>query len=243
MREVYLQDLWASARAGDNVRSGIAITTFPCVVGRHRDCDYRIDNPLISRRHCAFSLRGDEVCVEDVGSRNGTFINGKAVLGLEPLHDGNLLHLASLSYRVRLPAQPTAPVVEPEATGRAAASAAQPRHVLVVEDNPDAAAALAHLLTAWGHEVQVAHDGSEALEVAQSHPPDTVLLDICLPGMDGYQVARRLREEVGLEKTRLVGITGYEPDDRDWSRAMGLTGLLTKPVAPEVLQEVISQPN
>jgi CheY-like chemotaxis protein len=241
MREVYLQDLWTKGLPGDSGRNGIAVTSFPCVMGRHPECDYRIRSPLISRRHCCLHLQGEQVCVQDLGSLNGTLLNGQPVHGVQPLQEGDLLQLAYLTFRVRLPALPEAPVVDPGAVDRARESRQERHQVLVVEDNADAAATLARLLTGWGYEVHVAHDGAEALQAAQAHPPDTVLLDICLPGMDGYQVAQRLRSEAGLEKTRLVGMTGYVQEAQDRPQAVGLNGLLTKPVDPEALQELISQ--
>jgi CheY-like chemotaxis protein len=131
-------------------------------------------------------------------------------------------------------------VVDPGAVDRARDLKRDRHQVLVVEDNPDAAETLAQLLTGWGHEVHIAHDGAQALQAAQAHPPDTVLLDICLPGMDGYQVAQRLRKEAGLEKARLVGMTGYVQEEHDQPQAVGLTQVLTKPVDPEALQDLIS---
>jgi CheY-like chemotaxis protein len=113
----------------------------------------------------------------------------------------------------------------------------------VVEDNEDAAETLAMLLKEWGHDVQVAHNGPQAIQAAQAHRPDTVLLDIRLPGMDGYQVAQRLRSEAGLEEALLVGMTGYPPEeDRRRQEEGGLQHLLAKPVDPETLHAVISQP-
>jgi CheY-like chemotaxis protein len=241
MREVYLQDVSTNALPGDDGHCGIAVTSFPCVIGRHPECNYRLHSPLISRRHCCLCLQGDQICVQDLGSRNGTFLNGQPVKGIQPLQEGDLLQLAYMTFHVRLPAAATAPVVDPGATDQTQPLKRDRRQVLVVEDNPDAAAVLVRLLTDWGHEVHVAHDGAQALQTAQAHPPDTVLLDICLPGMDGYQVAQRLRSEAGLDKARLVGMTGYVQEEHVRPQALGLTGLLTKPINPEALRDLISQ--
>jgi CheY-like chemotaxis protein len=112
--------------------------------------------------------------------------------------------------------------------------------VLVVEDNVDTAATLALLLKEWGHEVQVAHDGPAALQAAQAQPPDAVLLDIRLPGMDGYQVAERLRAQPGLAETTVVAMTGEDQEKaRCRSPAVGFDDLLTKPVDPDVLRAVL----
>jgi two-component system CheB/CheR fusion protein len=110
-----------------------------------------------------------------------------------------------------------------------------------VDDNMDAAATLADLLALWGHDVRVAHTGATAIETALSYQPDMVLLDIGLPGMDGYEVARRLRECEEMRGILLVAITGYgQEEDRRRSREAALDYHLTKPVDPEALQEVLA---
>jgi two-component system CheB/CheR fusion protein len=90
--------------------------------------------------------------------------------------------------------------------------AAGRRRILVVDDEEDAANALAEVLTIQGHESLVAHDGLAAVEMARSFRPEVVLLDIGLPLMDGYEVARRLRQELGDERILLVALTGYRKD-------------------------------
>ena len=99
------------------------------------------------------------------------------------------------------------------------------RRILVVDDNVDAAESLARLLTRlYGHEVRVAHDGPEALAAAEEFRPEVVLLDIGLPGMDGYEVARRLRERPEFEETLLVALTGWGQEaDRRRSRRRAST--------------------
>jgi PAS domain S-box-containing protein len=113
--------------------------------------------------------------------------------------------------------------------------------ILLVEDNEDAAAALAELLRIWGHRVEVVHDGPSALRAARAEPPDLVLLDIGLPGMDGYEVARALRELPGLGAVTLVALTGYGQDsDRLRSSLAGIDHHLVKPVAPDQLRRLIA---
>jgi PAS domain S-box-containing protein len=113
--------------------------------------------------------------------------------------------------------------------------------VLVVEDNLDAAESLATLLRLWNHDVQVVNDGLSALDAARSQRPEVVLLDIGLPGLDGFQVARKLREEVGLEDTLLVAMTGYgQPEDRRRSREAGIHHHFVKPVEPLVLRNLLA---
>jgi CheY-like chemotaxis protein/nitrogen-specific signal transduction histidine kinase len=122
-------------------------------------------------------------------------------------------------------------------------SRADVRHkrVLVVDDQADAARSLARLLKAWGHEVDVAHDGPAALEAARVHAPELVLLDIGLPGMDGHEVARRLRVNArnGLQ---LIALTGYgQEEDRSRSREAGFNDHLVKPVDTKELRRILGR--
>ncbi|WP_240911550.1 hybrid sensor histidine kinase/response regulator [Paludisphaera soli] len=125
-------------------------------------------------------------------------------------------------------------------SGPGGRGAAGPKFVLIVDDNADAALTLARLLESSGHRVEAAHDGPAALERAGSRPPDVVLLDIGLPGMDGYEVARRLRAS-GLDRAMIVALTGYgQEEDRRRSREAGMDAHLTKPVDLQTLNELFS---
>ena len=105
------------------------------------------------------------------------------------------------------------------------------RRILVVDDNLTNATSLEKLLVALGQEVYIAHDGQQALEMARRHQPDVMLLDIGLPVMDGYEVARLCREEAELLQITLVAMTGYGKDeDRRRSQAAGFNAHLVKPV-------------
>jgi signal transduction histidine kinase len=105
------------------------------------------------------------------------------------------------------------------------------RRVLVVDDNSDAAETLADILRELGHTTSVAHDGPTALAAAASFRPHVALLDIGLPVMDGYELARRLREQPDLDKTQLFAITGYgQESDRERSREAGFQEHLVKPI-------------
>jgi signal transduction histidine kinase/DNA-binding response OmpR family regulator len=113
--------------------------------------------------------------------------------------------------------------------------------VLVVDDHRDSGQSLAALLRLGGMDVRVAHDGSAALETAQTFGPEVVLLDIGLPGMDGYEVARRLRAQPSTRDAVLVAVTGYGQDeDRERSRQAGFEYHLVKPVDLGTLQTVIA---
>jgi CheY-like chemotaxis protein len=114
--------------------------------------------------------------------------------------------------------------------------------VLVVEDNPEMAAGLAGLLRMAGHEVEIAPDGPSAVEAVQSRPPAIILLDIGMPGMDGYEVARRVQEQSGPKRPLLVAITGRETEQDRWrSEDVGIDFHLTKPVDPAWLQRLLGR--
>ena len=137
---------------------------------------------------------------------------------------------------------PLAPLTEPRAASPAPsprAGAGAPLRVLVVDDNVDAAKSLGKLLGLRGHEVSLAHDGPSALAAAAAAPPDLVLLDIGLPGMDGYAVAARLRA-AGHAGAALVAVTGYgREDDLQRSRDAGFDHHLVKPIDFGQLQRII----
>jgi PAS domain S-box-containing protein len=122
--------------------------------------------------------------------------------------------------------------------------AADIRRVLVVDDNADAAESLAMLLRGDGHEVCVTHDGPAALEVAGAFRPEVVLLDIGLPRMDGYEVARRLRRDVGLTQALVVALTGYgQQEDRRRAKEAGCDAHVVKPADLRVLHELLRRPS
>ncbi len=113
--------------------------------------------------------------------------------------------------------------------------------ILVVDDNEDSARGLGRLLRRAGHEIALAHDGAAALEVATGFLPDAVLLDIGLPGLDGYEVARRLRTMPGPDRARLIAVSGYgQESDRQRSRAAGFDAHLVKPVDLAALRSLLA---
>src|SRR5262249_23011374 len=143
------------------------------------------------------------------------------VRSLVEMHGGTVMATSEgpgrgSEFVVSLPALPeTVPVSGP--TG----PAGEVRHIpptpqrrgLIVGDNVDSAASLAMLLQLQRHEVNVAHDGPQALEAVRRHGPEVVFIDIGLPGMDGHEVARLLRQEHGRERLVLVAMTGYGQDE------------------------------
>ena len=144
-------------------------------------------------------------------------------------------------FVVRLPAATA------HAGSRAAASLAEPApargvRVLLVEDNPDVAEGMAMLLEAFGHEVHVATSGPDALDAARAQRPALMLVDIGLPGMDGYELARRVREIPALRDAVLVALTGYAlEEDRERARKAGFDQHLIKPVDPKLLRSVVAR--
>jgi CheY-like chemotaxis protein len=112
--------------------------------------------------------------------------------------------------------------------------------VLVVDDNHDAALSLAMLVEMLGHEMRVAYDGVEALQVAGEFHPELVLLDIGMPRMDGYETCRRLREQPWGSRIRVVAVTGWgQEHDRRTSQEAGFDQHLVKPVAPTVIADIL----
>jgi CheY-like chemotaxis protein len=113
------------------------------------------------------------------------------------------------------------------------------RKVLIIEDQPDARRALQRLLQLWGHQVEVAADGPGGVEAATKSNPDIALVDVGLPGLDGYEVARRIRKTLG-QNVRLVALTGYgQPEDKERALAAGFDLHLVKPVDSEQLAQSV----
>jgi CheY-like chemotaxis protein len=117
----------------------------------------------------------------------------------------------------------------------------RPLRVLVVDDCTDTRESLRILLRLWGHEPAEAADGPAALELAAAFRPDAVLLDLAMPGMDGYEAARRLRRLPGLEHVLLIAATGHgQAQDRTASRAAGFDHHLVKPFDPVELERLLA---
>jgi two-component system, sensor histidine kinase len=116
------------------------------------------------------------------------------------------------------------------------------RRILVVDDSIDAADSLAILLRHLGHDVQVAHDGHAALEAARLNRPQVVLLDLGMPGVNGYRVVERLRGESGFNGIAFVAVTGSgEPEVRERTREAGFAAHVVKPVSLEALQTLLER--
>jgi signal transduction histidine kinase len=181
-------------------------------------------------------------------SQGGLGIGLTLVRSLVELHGGSVQAFSSgpgmgTEFVIRLPLPPQQGIDGYLSAGETVGAAARALRVLIVDDNHDAASSLAMLLRLWGHEVEIAHDGPTALDRARGRQAEVVLLDIGLPGMDGYEVARRLCEIAGMETVRLVAMTGYgQQDDRRRSREAGFENHLVKPVDPAELRQLLTQP-
>jgi CheY-like chemotaxis protein len=117
------------------------------------------------------------------------------------------------------------------------------RRILVVDDNVDAVESLALLLRLDGHQVRSACDGQSALEAAQAEPPEVAILDLGMPGMDGYELARRLRALPGTKDALLVALTGWaQAEDRRRCSEAGFDGHLPKPVDWDALRQFLAHP-
>jgi CheY-like chemotaxis protein len=135
----------------------------------------------------------------------------------------------------------SAPAVSPRGDTAARALTDSCR-ILVIEDNADQAQTLAALLALWGYEVKTANEGTEGITTAEEFKPDVVLVDLGLPGISGYEVARRLRKHAQLKDVCIVAQTGWgDTNDRRRTREAGFDHHLLKPLDPEDLRAVIAR--
>ncbi|HEX7183239.1 MAG TPA: ATP-binding protein [Thermoanaerobaculia bacterium] len=180
-------------------------------------------------------------------SQGGLGIGLTLVRNLVQMHGGSLQAASAgpgqgSEFTVRLPLASEDRLLREgglEADSKASGPAA--RRILVVDDNEDAADSLGMLLEMLGNDVQVAHDGPSALAAMGARPPEIVLLDIGMPGMDGYEVAHWIRAQPELRGAVLIALTGWgQEEDRRRSREAGFDHHLTKPVDLKVLQTLLS---
>jgi CheY-like chemotaxis protein/anti-sigma regulatory factor (Ser/Thr protein kinase) len=150
-----------------------------------------------------------------------------------------LIPLQPAGVRAGVPAEPE---LQPEAALEAAAATPGARRILVVEDNPDAAATMRDFLELSGHEVELADSGKAGVQAAREFHPEVVLCDIGLPGMSGFEVAAELRRDPATRSAKLIAVTGYGRDeDRRKSKEAGFDMHLTKPVDPAQLRDLLQE--
>jgi signal transduction histidine kinase len=181
-------------------------------------------------------------------SEGGLGIGLSLVRNLIELHGGRVqARSAGLGHGsefvVRLPLSRTGhPPTPTTARIPEEASGGPSRRILVIDDNRDAADTMAMLLRVIGHEARTAYDGPMALELAKQQPPEVVLCDISMPGMNGLEVAYRLRHELGLRDTLIVAVTGYgQEEDKRRSQQADFDAHLVKPVSLEILKELLAR--
>ncbi len=161
---------------------------------------------------------------------------------LVELHNGTITAASDgpgrgAEFTVRLP---VASAVPPEASP-VVRGPERSRRILVIEDNDDARDSLRLLLEALGHRVVAVGDGAEGLALAQAHPPEVALIDLGLPGLDGYEVARALRASPTGKAITLIAVTGYgQAEDRQRSKEAGFDAHLVKPVSQTLLSSLIA---
>jgi len=182
-------------------------------------------------------------------STSGLGIGLMMVKSLVEMHDGSVTVRSSgvghgSEFTVRLPvATETSETIPPKTVAGKLPSITS-RRILVVDDNRDSATSLAFVLKLHGNEMHTAYDGLEALEAAQEFRPDIVLLDIGLPKLNGYEVARKIRAQAWGEGMTLIALTGWGQDeDRQKSRDFGFNGHLVKPVDFVALTKMLADLN
>jgi signal transduction histidine kinase/ActR/RegA family two-component response regulator len=178
-------------------------------------------------------------------SQGGLGVGLTVVRKLVEMHGGTTeAHSSGLGqgseFIVRLPIL-LSPLRQATVSSAERAQSTRAWRVLVVDDNVDSADSIASLLESSGHDVKVAYSAEKALEMAAEYQPEIMLLDIGLPEMDGYEVAKRLRQNPQLKDLRLIALTGYGQDsDRQRSRETGFDAHVVKPVDWRDLSELLA---
>lgn len=182
------------------------------------------------------------------GARGGLGVGLTLARSLVEMHAGAISAASpgpgeGSDFEVRLPLHDGLGCASPAAANATGDCAAAPltRRILLIEDNRDFGLGLKMLLEDQGHEVHLAHDGPAGIRAARDHSPDVVVLDIGLPGLDGWEVARRLHHIPGLSNVRLVAVSGFgREDDKRRSRRAGIHTHLVKPVHMPDLEAAIA---
>jgi PAS domain S-box-containing protein len=232
-----------SNRENEKVISTPLLPAIPHVVIRVRDTGIGIAPDQIPRIFEMFA----QIDTSLERTRSGLGIGLTLAKNLVELHGGTLeVHSAGLGegseFLVRLPVLVQTPLTQEPKPAASGPTTTTTRRILVVEDNLDTAESLSFLLKLDGNETHAVYDGLTAVETAATFQPDVVLLDIGLPGLNGYDVANRIREQAWGRKMVLVALTGWgQEEDRRRSREAGFDHHLTKPVDPVALKKLLAR--
>ena len=176
-------------------------------------------------------------------AQGGLGIGLNIVQRLTRMHGGSItvasegLGMGS-AFTVTLPISSSGGTIATEPRVGTAGKTVKPMRILIVDDNVDGAFALSMLLKKLDHEVHAMHSGEEALGLVKDFKPDVVFLDIGMPGMDGYEVCRRMRELEGLEKSHIVALTGWgQQEDKDRAKEAGFDQHLVKPINRQTIMQ------
>lgn len=215
-------------------------TSGPYVLIRVRDQGAGIERDLMPRIFELF-VRGNK---QPLAGEGGLGIGLPLARRLAEMHGGSLTAYSAgagkgSEFTLQLPILAVSDAEKPDPPGTAPARLARQR-VLIVEDNHDTATMMNLMLTEWGQETRVAYDGATALEMAKEFKPEVVLLDVGLPKLHGYEVARQLRQQEWARDTFVIAITGWGLEADRHSEAAGIDHRLLKPVDPAALHELLA---
>ena len=179
-------------------------------------------------------------------SDGGLGIGLSLVRTLVEMHDGNVEAKSpgrgnGSEFTVRVPCVPSPANSGPAAAANNGTSATRSIRILVVDDNRDSAESIAKLLELWGHKILLAHDGHTAVEIALAERPEVVLLDIGLPGLNGYRACQAMRQH-GMTEELIVAMTGYgQEEDRRLSLESGFDRHLVKPIDLRTVERLLAE--
>ena len=205
---------------------GMAPALLPRIFDLFTQADHSLDH---SQGGLGIGLSLVKQLVKQLVERHGGTVTVSSTLG------------QGSEFVVRLPVMPTvlAPAA-PAQDGNTRPPPKVPQRILVIDDNVDAAQSLAMLLEMTGHDTRLAYDGPAAVQAAIDYHPDVVLLDIGLPGLDGYKVAQRTRQQAELKNVVLVALTGYGQDsDRQRSQDAGFDHHRVKPADYNDIEKIL----
>jgi CheY-like chemotaxis protein/two-component sensor histidine kinase len=180
-------------------------------------------------------------------SRGGLGIGLALVQGLVKMHGGSVTAQSpgigqGSTFSVTLPVIEANVPSQRSRPSDASPTAHERRRILIVDDNLDAARSMAMMLELLGNDVRTAHDGVQAIELVEHYRPDVVLMDVGMPGLDGYDATRRIRAQPWGRATIIIALTGWgQDDDKARAQEAGCNGHLTKPVNLSDLQSLLEK--